>query len=305
MARGARGRALRGGGAGGGATATGEPARTAAGKHDRAAVSSRARRRSRGRRQGCRVSIRMLKARPGFTAVAVITLALGIGANTAIFSVVHALLLEPLPFPQPERLVMLWEARRGESGRHLHRRAPNYLDWQRGVKAFESTGIWEYLNFNFSGDGEAERVPGIRVSASTFTDARRETAARTHVQAGGGRARPRRRDHQHGAVAAPFRRPRRHRRRSRADQRQAVRDHRRDARGVSGFRTAPPASGCRWRFNATDPVTQLPFVPVAAARLRAGVALDRREGGARRVRPRGWRSSTPTTTTAKRRRCRR
>ena len=114
-------------------------------------------------------SIRILKARPGFTAVAVITLALGIGANTAIFSVVHSLLLAPLPFPQPERLVMLWEADADDPSQTNIVAAPNYLDWQRGVKAFESTGIWEYLNFNFSGDGQAERVPGLRVSASTFT----------------------------------------------------------------------------------------------------------------------------------------
>ena len=114
-------------------------------------------------------SIRMLKARPGFSAVAILTLALGIGANTAIFSVVNSLLLEPLPFPQPERLVMLWEADATDPSRTNIVAAPNYLDWQRGVKAFESTGIWEYLNFNFSGDGQAERVPGLRVSASTFT----------------------------------------------------------------------------------------------------------------------------------------
>jgi putative ABC transport system permease protein len=114
-------------------------------------------------------SIRMLKARPGFTAVAILTLALGIGANTAIFSVVHSLLLEPLPFPQPERLVMLWEADADDQSQTNIVAAPNYLDWQRGVKAFESTGIWEYLNFNFSGDGQAERVPGLRMSASTFT----------------------------------------------------------------------------------------------------------------------------------------
>ena len=112
--------------------------------------------------------MRMLRARPGFTAVAVITLALGVGANTAIFSVVRALLLEPLPFPQPDRLVMLWEADASNPERTGIVSAPNYLDWQRGVKAFEYTCIWEYLNYNFSGDGEAERVPGLRVSASAF-----------------------------------------------------------------------------------------------------------------------------------------
>jgi putative ABC transport system permease protein len=77
--------------------------------------------------------------------------------------------LEPLPFPQPDRLVMLWEADAANPDRTNIVSAPNYLDWQRGVKAFEHTGIWEYLNYNFSGDGEAERVQGIRVSASTFS----------------------------------------------------------------------------------------------------------------------------------------
>jgi predicted permease len=116
-----------------------------------------------------RYAIRMLRARPGFTAVAVITLALGVGANTAIFSVVRTLLLEPLPFAQPDRLVMLWEADAADPSKTIIVSAPNYLDLQRSVKAFETTGIWEYLNFNFSGDGEAERVPGLRVSSSTFT----------------------------------------------------------------------------------------------------------------------------------------
>ena len=119
--------------------------------------------------QDVRYAMRMLRARPGFAAVAVITLALGVGANTAIFSVVRSLLLEPLPFRDPDRLVMLWEADAANPERTNIVSAPNYLDWQRGVTAFEHTGIWEYLNYNFSGEGEAERVPGVRVSASTFT----------------------------------------------------------------------------------------------------------------------------------------
>ncbi len=116
-----------------------------------------------------RYAVRMLVGRPGFTAVAVLTLALGIGANTAIFSVVQSLLLAPLPFREPDRLVMLWEATAANLDDPYIVSAPNYLDWQRGVNAFEQTAIWEYLNFNLSGDGEAERVPGIRVSASAFT----------------------------------------------------------------------------------------------------------------------------------------
>src|SRR5262245_22899153 len=115
-----------------------------------------------------RHAARMLAARPGFTAVAVLTLALGIGANTAIFSVVRSLLLEPLPFRDPERLVMIWEADAENPQRTNILSMPNYSDFRRGVKAFEESGIFEYLTFNLSGDGEAERVNGLRVSASAF-----------------------------------------------------------------------------------------------------------------------------------------
>jgi putative ABC transport system permease protein len=115
-----------------------------------------------------RYAMRMLGARPGFTAVAVLTLALGIGANTAIFSVVRSLLIEPLPFQDPGQLVMLWEADARDPQRTTILSMPNYVDFSRGVKAFESTGIFEYLSFNFSGDAEAERVQGLRVSSSTF-----------------------------------------------------------------------------------------------------------------------------------------
>src|SRR5205823_7053554 len=113
-------------------------------------------------------AVRLLRARPGFAAVAVLTLALGVGANTAIFSVVRSLLLEPLPFPEPERLVMLWEADANDSSRTTIVSAPNYLDWRRSAHGFEETAIWEELSFNLSGDGEAERVSGMRVSASAF-----------------------------------------------------------------------------------------------------------------------------------------
>jgi predicted permease len=115
-----------------------------------------------------RHAIRLLQARPGFAAVAVLTLGLGIGANTAIFSVVRSLLLEPLPFPEPDRLVMLWEADATNPSLTTIVSAPNYLDWRRTARAFEETAIWEQLSFNLSGDGEAERVPGMRVSASVF-----------------------------------------------------------------------------------------------------------------------------------------
>jgi putative ABC transport system permease protein len=115
-----------------------------------------------------RHALRLLAGRPGVTAVAVFTLALGIGANTAIFSVVHALFLQPLPFHEPDRLFMVWEADAANPSRTSVVSTPNYIDWRRGVASFDEMGIWEPLDFNFSGDAEAERVPGLRVSASTF-----------------------------------------------------------------------------------------------------------------------------------------
>jgi putative ABC transport system permease protein len=116
-----------------------------------------------------RYAVRMLRARPGFTAVAMLTLALGIGANTAIFSVVRSLLLEPLPFPRPDRLFMIWEADAANPSRTTITSKPNYEDWRRSLTSFEETALWEDLSFNFSGEGEeAERVSGLRVTASAF-----------------------------------------------------------------------------------------------------------------------------------------
>ena len=112
--------------------------------------------------------VRLLGSRRGTSLMAVVTLALGIGANTAIFSVVNSVLLAPLPFPEAERLVMLWEqdAARPETLFILSK--PNFEDLSAGAKSFERTAIWEYQNFNVSGSGDPEQVAGMRVSASVF-----------------------------------------------------------------------------------------------------------------------------------------
>jgi putative ABC transport system permease protein len=112
--------------------------------------------------------VRLLASRPAFTAVAALTLALGIGANTAIFSVVHSMLLAPLPFPDPGRLVMLWETDAGDETARFIVAAPNFADWSGQSTSFTHTAIWEDLRFNIAGGGDPEQVPGLRVSSTVF-----------------------------------------------------------------------------------------------------------------------------------------
>src|SRR5262245_65121267 len=111
--------------------------------------------------QDLRYSARMLRKRTGFTLVAVLTLSLGIGANTAMFSVVNAVLLRPLPFPEPERL-MLVEARNPDNFA-----APDFRDLALQNRSFSHLGAYfGNVTFNLSGGAEPERVNGARVSAS-------------------------------------------------------------------------------------------------------------------------------------------
>src|SRR5205085_6869772 len=90
-------------------------------------------------KQDLRFALRSLRRQPAFTAIAVITLALGIGANTAIFSVINAVMLTPLPYREPERLLMLWETRLG-SDRPLVS-YPNFKDWRQRQRGFEDIGV--------------------------------------------------------------------------------------------------------------------------------------------------------------------
>jgi len=113
-----------------------------------------------------RYAIRTLRRAPAFAAIAILTLALGIGANTALFSVVNGVLLDPLPYPAPNRLVAVFGTTPGVD--HSPISYPNFLDWQRDTRTLSSLALYHNEDYNFTGAGEAERVSGYMVSASFF-----------------------------------------------------------------------------------------------------------------------------------------
>jgi predicted permease len=115
-----------------------------------------------------RFGIRMLVKSPGFTIVAVIALALGIGANSAIFSVVNTVLLRPLPYKEPERLVMVWEDATHQGFPRNSASAANYIDWRDQNQVFEGMAAIARQSFNLTGFGEPEKIDGRRVSAGLF-----------------------------------------------------------------------------------------------------------------------------------------
>jgi predicted permease len=116
--------------------------------------------------QDVRYAARRLVKTPGFTLVALITLALGIGANTAIFSVVHGVLLRPLPFKDPDRLYWLW-SRHTSTDRYPFQ-LPEFCDYRDQNKTLESVAGFANWNPNLTGDGPAERLTGLRVSGGLF-----------------------------------------------------------------------------------------------------------------------------------------
>lgn len=116
-----------------------------------------------------RYGLRLLRRSPGFTAVAILTLALGIGANTAIFSIVNSVLLRPLPFQDPSRLVMVWEGFPSLGFPKTGASVPDLTRYEREQKSFQSIGAFQNKDFDLSGGGEPERITGARVSASIFS----------------------------------------------------------------------------------------------------------------------------------------
>jgi putative ABC transport system permease protein len=110
----------------------------------------------------------MLWKSPGLTAVAVLALALGVGANTAIFSVVNAVLLRPLPYKDPDRLVVLWGNNLKQGRGQLPVSFPNFLDWKNQNRVFEDMASYAYNQFVITGRQEPERVRGVFVSTGFF-----------------------------------------------------------------------------------------------------------------------------------------
>jgi predicted permease len=119
--------------------------------------------------QDLRFGFRMLVRKPGFSVVAVVIMALGIGANTAIFSLVRAVLLRPLPFRDPGRLVMVWEDASFIGFPHNTPAPANYNDWKMRNDVFEDMAALDSSSFNLTGDGEPEKVQAYRVTAEFFT----------------------------------------------------------------------------------------------------------------------------------------
>jgi predicted permease len=110
---------------------------------------------------------RMLRRNPGFAAAAVVTLALGIGANTAIFSICNAVLFKPLPYAEPGRIVTLWERMRDGK---LSTVAPaNFVDWRNGSRSFSDMAAVDSSSFILGGQGEAARLAGAGVSSNFFS----------------------------------------------------------------------------------------------------------------------------------------
>ena len=139
--------------------------------------------------QDLRYAVRMLAKAPAFTAVAILTLALGIGANTALFSVINSVLLAPLPFPQADRLMALFSKRIAFETASIS--YPNFLDWQRNNHTFASLACYRPDDFNLTGAGQAEHIFGEMVSADFFSTLGIQAGERAVVHSGGRSARRR------------------------------------------------------------------------------------------------------------------
>ena len=116
-----------------------------------------------------RYGLRALLSRPGFSIAAVLTLALGIGANTAVFSVINGLLLKPLPYADGERLVQVYNSYPTSGLDYAGTSVPDFIDRKTQVPALEDLALYSGVNFNTSDDGTPQRLVGIRATSSLFS----------------------------------------------------------------------------------------------------------------------------------------
>jgi len=114
-----------------------------------------------------RYAVRQLVKNPGFAAVAILTLALGIGACTAIFSVVNGVLLQPLDYPQPDRIVVIRETNL-PAFPEFAVSPPNYLDWEKQTKSYACLAAYSGSQINLTGEGEPQRLIGVKATAHYF-----------------------------------------------------------------------------------------------------------------------------------------
>ena len=143
-----------------------------------AAIADRARRRDRARADSAtwsaglisdfRHGLKALRRNPGFSAIVIVTLAVGIGACTAVFSIVNAVLWTSLPYPQPQQLMLLWETARDNRSETFVVAYPNFEDWKKQSRSFSALGLWEFRTYNLASEQEPEQVAGVRATASLF-----------------------------------------------------------------------------------------------------------------------------------------
>src|SRR3954467_6603670 len=114
-----------------------------------------------------RYAFRTLRRQPTFTIVSILTLALGIGANTAIFSVIKPVVLNPLPYESPEKIAILWEV--SPEGNQGPVSIPTFQDWQRDAKTIESLAAYRHVDFSYKGTGDPQNVPGLRATPELFS----------------------------------------------------------------------------------------------------------------------------------------
>ena len=113
-------------------------------------------------------ALRMLIKAPAFSIIAIVTLALGIGANSAIFSVVDTVLLRPLPFPQPEQLVMVWGSSPKQPNAKMTSSFPDFYDLREQSKSFSALAVYSNAGTVLKGAGEAQEVSGVAANGEIF-----------------------------------------------------------------------------------------------------------------------------------------